>query len=385
MDIIHNVPSFRKIDPYGRAFDVNVVAGASTVPVRAVAGDTIDFYFPDGFIDLSTLSMFFKYYLLPYTTPKGGTAQALPKDAETMIQTLEVYLGGKRVNHITNYNQIFNIMSLYGWDAEFRTNRDNYQNVWNNGRTSSATDLDGVQFCCERWLGLLGLPIVLDTRTWGSLHIKITLSPANISTSNHSSHSWGVSDLFMRVKYYENYDGDLPTYLEFDEFKSILTREPSYTQKTNLIVNSSRIDYAIARCLRLDAYQKASGLASLTGNTIYFGTVANQIDNWNISVNNNNIFKYKPSVADGVKTVLDMMESRSVNAPFILTSGAMAYERMWVCGAPLGFVNEVPQQVEIGFMTEGIVGAPVVCFPFLAVKTTSSLEKTKDGQIIHLV
>jgi hypothetical protein len=382
MDIIHNVPSYVKIEPYGHSQDVNVVAGASTVAVRAVAGDTLDFYFPKGYIDLKTLSMFFKYFCLPFSVAKSGVTQALPKDAECMIQTLEVFLGGKRVNYISNYNQIFHLLSTYGADAEYRTNRDTFQNVWNNGRTSTTTDLDNVQFCCEKWLGLLGLPVVLDTHTLGQLHIKITLAPAYITTSNSQLHSWGMADLFMRVKYYENYDGDLPNYLEFDDFKSILERSTTYHQKINLIVNSSRIDYALGRTLRSDIYSKPNALAF--GTVVTFGTFANEVASWNFTVNNNNIFRYRPTPADGIKTVLDMLPSKSMNAPSVAASGNAAFERHWVCGADLGFVSDIPQQVEIGFVTEGI-NATGNCFPLLIVKTTSSIEIGRDGQVIHQV
>lgn len=386
MDIIHNVPSYLKIEPYGRTQDVNVVAGASTVPVRAVAGDTLDFYFPKGYIDLRTLGMLFKYYCLPYSVAKTGTAQAIPKDTECMIQTLEVYLGGRRVNYIQNYNQIFYLMSLYGFDAEFRTNRDNYTNIWTNGRTAQATDLDGIQYCCEKWLGLLGLPVVLDTHTWGQLHIKITLAPTSITTSNSTSHSWGVSDLFMRVKYYENYNGDLPSHLEFDDFKSILERSSNYNSKTTITVNSSRIDYVLARALRFDAFNKASGLAVGTGTVTSFGATANYIDAWNITVNNNPVFRYRPSIADGVKTVLDMMPSRTINTNIAFSTAQTAFERQWVCGAELGFTSEIPQQVEIGFTMEANAsGLSVACLPLVIVKTTSSLELDRSGQVIHKV
>lgn len=386
MDIIHNVPSYLRIEPYGRTQDVNVVAGASTVPVRAVAGDVLDFYFPKGYIDLRTLGMLFRYWLLPFGIAKSGTSQALPKDTECLIQTLEVYLGGKRVNQIQNYNQIFALLSLYGFDAEFRTNRDNYTNIWTNGRTAQATDLDGLQFCCEKWLGLLGLPVVLDTYTWGQLHIKITLAPSSVTTSNHTGHSWGLSDLFMRVKYYENYNGDLPSHLEFDDFKSILERSPNYNTKTNLTVNSSRIDYVLGRLLRFDAFNKASGLGVSTGNVTAFGTVASNIDAWNISVNNNNIFRYRPSIADGIKSVLDFMPSKSINTGIVFNAAVTAFERQWVCGAELGFTSEIPVQVEIGFVTEATTaGLSVACLPLLIVKTTSSLELDRNGQVIHKV
>lgn len=384
MDIIHNVPNYFKVDPYGKAFDINVTAGASTVAIRAVAGDTLDFYFPKGYIDLKTLGMYFKYFCLPYTTAKSGTTQSLPKDTECMIQTLEVYLGDKRVNWIQNYNQMFFLWSLYGADADFRANRDSVLNMHNNGRATPVTDLDGVQFCMEKWLGLLGLPIVLDTYKWGQLVVKVTLAGAHITTSNSTAHSYGVSDVYMRAKYLENYNGDLPNYLEFDDYKSIISREPSYNQKTNLIVNSARIDYALGRVLRFDAFNKANIFAIGTGSVPAFGTTVdgNNLRNWNFSVNNKNIFRYNPSVGEGVKTVLDLMESKAINTNIQITNSFPNFDRVWACGTELGFVNEYPVQVEIGFTTEGTGG---LCFVILIVKTTSSLEMTKDGQIVHLV
>jgi hypothetical protein len=385
MDTLHNVPSYVKVDPYGRVTDVNVVAGASTVAVRAVAGDTLDFYFPKGYIDLSTLAMYFRYFCLPYSVAKSGTAQSLPKDTECMIQTLEVYLGGKRVNWIQNYNQMFFLWSLYGADAEFRANRDAVLNMHTNGRASQVADLDGVQFCIEKWLGILGLPIVLDTHKWGQLVVKVTLAGPHITTSNSTLHSYGLSDVYMRVKYLENYNGETPSYLEFDDFKSIMNREPNYNQKTTLTVNSSRIDYALGRILRFDAFNKGNGFAIGAGTVTTFGTTVdgNNVRTWNFSVNNNNVFRYNPSVAEGVKTVLDLMHSKSINTNTQVTNGFPNFDRQWVCGAELGFINEYPVQAEIGFLTESSTSVPG--FALLIVKTTSSLEMDKDGNIVHLV
>lgn len=384
MDIIHNVPNYVRIDPYGKAVDVNVTAGASTVAVRAVAGDTLDFIFPKGYIDLRSLSLFFKYFCLPYSVAKSGTTQGLPKDTECLIQTLEVYLGGKRVNHITNYNQIFFLMSLYGFDANFKASREVVANMFTNGRASTVTDLDGVQFCMDKWLGLLGLPIVLNTHKWGDLLVKITLAGTHVTTSNSTLHSWGMNDAYMRVKYYENYTGDDTNYLEFDDFKSIMTRELNYNQKTNLIVNSSRIDYVLARPIRFDAYSKASGFGIGSGTITLFGTTAESLlRTWNISVNNVNIFRYNPTLSDGIQTVLDIMNNKAINTNLQVASPYFEFGRQWVCGAELGFVNEKPVQVEIGFITEG--SATTACLPLVIVKTTSSLEMTRDGQIVHLV
>jgi hypothetical protein len=120
-----------------------------------------------------------------------------------MLQSLEVYLGGTKMNYINNYGQIFNLLSTYAFGAEHQIYRGTYQNNWVNGRVAGAANLDGVQFCMQKWLGLLGLPVVLDTNKLGQLHIRLTLAPSWITNSNSSIHSWGIYDTYMKVKYIE--------------------------------------------------------------------------------------------------------------------------------------------------------------------------------------
>lgn len=272
---------------------------------------------------------------------------------------------------------------MYAFDADFRTSRDNYGNIWTNGRPSAATTLDGVQFACTKWLGLLGLPSVLDTHTFGQLHVRITLAPSYVTTSINAAHSWGINDVFMRVKYYENYEGELPSYLEFDDFKSVLERSSTYNQKVNLLVNSSRIDYAIARNLWVNYTLKQSNLSVDSGTTAYFTSTADLITSWNISVNNNNLYRYKPSSNEGIQALKDIFKTRAVNPNQTLTTQQKAFDRCWGCGVELGFTSDIPQQFEIGYTTEG--NATTVNFPILIVKTTSSLEIGSNGEIVHRV
>lgn len=385
MAILHNVPSYVKVEPYGNTQDKAIVAGASTVTVRAVAGDALDFYFPRGYIDLTSLAMMFRYYVLPYTTAVTANTQALPKDCECLIQKLEVFLGDKKVNDINNYTQIFFILSMFAFDAEFRTNRDTYTNVWNNGRTTvTGNTVEGTQFCLEKWLGLLGKPIVLDTNKLGQLHIKITLAGAYITSSNNAAHSWGIGDVFMRVKYYTNYNKELPRYIEFDDYKSIITRSPSYNQTTELIVNSSRIDYVIGRVLRSDAFGKSIGLVADVGSTAHFGSFAGNVSSWNFTVNNTPLHRYTPTTADGLMSMYDIFKPhRSVNSGVAITNTARAYQALWTCGAEVAFQSEIPEQVEIKFITDGNTAS--ACLPLLIAKTTASLEIKDDGTIVQKV
>ncbi|KXZ46494.1 hypothetical protein GPECTOR_43g931 [Gonium pectorale] len=65
----------------------------------AVAGDCLRFTIPQGVWDLSTLRLWF-------LATMNGTAnnQSLPRDVETLIETLEVWVGDARVQTIQYYN-----------------------------------------------------------------------------------------------------------------------------------------------------------------------------------------------------------------------------------------------------------------------------------------
>ena len=61
----------------------------------AVAGDILRFTLPHGVWDLSTLRLWF-------LATMHGTAnnQSLPRDVETLVETLEVWIGTERVQTI---------------------------------------------------------------------------------------------------------------------------------------------------------------------------------------------------------------------------------------------------------------------------------------------
>jgi hypothetical protein len=384
MDIIHNVPSYVKVEPYGKTTEFNATFNGVTKSVSAVAGDVLDFYFPKGYIDLNSLSMMFKYMNIGTGT---GTAQGLPKDTECMIDRLEVYLGDKKVNDIINYNQIFYILSWYASSAEFVAQRQSIRNIYTNGRPVVATSLDNYRFCCEKWLGLLGQNVVLDTHTLGQLRVCVTLANSYVTSSTSPLNSYGVRDVYMKVKYYENYKGDLPKYIEFDEFKSIKTRMASYNQKTELIVSNNRIDYVLARTLFESHLTKASALSADLVTTNAFVGRGENIAYWNILVNNNPIFKFRPDAQDAFNVMSDIFHDKTKNMSQVVSTDAGLFNRSWTCGAELGFVNEKKEQVEISFVTESVI--PVVTsginFPLVIVKCTSSLQIHPDGYIQHII
>lgn len=382
MNTIHNVPSYVKVEPYGRTQPNTITIAGGVVNAQVIANDTMDFYFPKGFIDLSSLHMLFKYICLPFGVTLGGNAQALPRDAECLIERLEVFLGGRRINNIANYNQIFHLMSSYGFDAEHQLYRQAYRNNWVNGSVAVATTLNDTTFCCQKWLGLLGLPIVLDTHTLGQLHVKLTLGASYITTSNNAAHSWGMNDVYMKVKYFDKYNGDLPRYIEWDDYKSTNSFEVAGRINNELKVTSSRINWALCKLLRADSRTKYNVIDGGANTTIAFlGMNAGGLSNWNISVNNNPIYRYRATPADALSSVQDIFGKASANLGLTTTTSSQSTDRVLAAGARLDFVNEVPEEVEISITMETNASS----FSYMIVQTTSSLEISPNGQVIHNV
>ena len=376
MNIIHNVPSYVKVEPYGNTVKFDATVNGGTKTVNSVAGDILDFYFPTGYIDLKSLAMMFKYYTIGTTS---GTAQALPKDTECLIDRLEVHLGNTKIHDIANYNQIFFLLSSYAFDAEFGTQRAQYRNVYTNGRPAAATTLDGVRFCCDKWLGLLGQNIVLDTHNLGQLRIRITLAPSAVTSSNSAANSWGLSDIYFKVKYIENYYGELPKYIEFENFKSIKTQRSNYTQTTNFIMSCKQLDYVLARPLFASHLTKSTINTDLLSSA-YFASTGEMIGHWNILINNNPVFKYRTDSQDALNTINDIFPHACKNIGVQSQSEQSGFNRSWVCGSEIGFVNEKNEQIEIGFVTEPQgSGFSTICYPLVIAKCTSTINLHPAG------
>lgn len=374
---MNNIPSYCRIEPYGNTSVFDTTVNGVTKTVNAEAGDTLDFYFPKGYIDLTTLAMLFKYINIGTLS---GTSQALPKDTECLIDRLEVFLGDTQIHNIANYNQLFYILSTYAFPPEFTTVRSNFRNVYNNGRPVLATTLDGVRFCMDKWVGLLDENIILDTKTLGQLHIRMTLGGANVPSSNSVLNSWGMTDIYMKVKYYENYDGELPSRLEFDNFKSIKLQQRNYRQSTTLIMNCKQIDYVLARPLFASHLVKQTTLNTDIGTTTCFVTNAEMIGYWNILINGNPIFKFRPDAQDALSSMGDLFPYGCGNGAILSATEQSAFNRAWCCGSEVAFINDKDEEIEISFVTEPQgAGSTTSCYPLIIGKCTSTIDINAGG------
>jgi hypothetical protein len=174
--------------------------------------------------------------------------------------------------------------------------------------------------------------------------------------------------------------------LEFNDFKSIKTQATNYNAQASIMVNAKRIDYVLARTLFANHLQKSTALNVDMGTVNCFVSQGEYIGSWNILVNNQPVFKYKPDTQDAVHSLTDLFHETGKNMYNIMGTENQAFHRHTTCGTELGFINEKQEQVEISYVTEpsSVVGASTTtCFPYLCVKSTSSIEFGGYGNVKH--
>ena len=156
-------------------------------------------------IDLSTFTMDFKGYTQHNGTSSVGPlgycqSRFFPRNTQSLIETLEIKIGGQTRQLINNYGYIYNILNDYttGTDA---TNKNRIgQNADPSCKyyysksgvrrrcgypvglisdSKSANDQD--DYTIRNWLGFFqGSTSIIDTSMFGQLDLEITLAPAGV-------------------------------------------------------------------------------------------------------------------------------------------------------------------------------------------------------------
>jgi len=158
-------------------------------------------------IDLSTFTMDFKGYTQHNgtngvaTSPSGYCqTRFFPRNTQSLIETLEIKIGGQTRQLINNYGYIYNILNDFttGTDATNKNrigqNADpscKYYSSRSGARRrcgfpiglisepKSANDQD--DYTIRNWLGFFqGSTSIIDTSMFGQIDIEITLAPAGV-------------------------------------------------------------------------------------------------------------------------------------------------------------------------------------------------------------
>jgi len=359
----YNVKHVR-IDPYG---------------ITSAGPDTIlDFNIPQGgFIDLSSLAMLFTFTI-------NAGSKMLSKDAESVIQTLEVFVNGQLVNKINNYQQAFRVLSDYAFDANETVFRGTYRNCMVNGNPASASWTNST-FCCTKWLGWLGSGAIVDTSK-NAIHIRITVSPRFIISSATGTDTFTMSNVRMRAIFYQKYEGELQTTFTYPEFASTMQvfGSNAYMEST-LKVISDNVDYVFG--FNTDS-SALSGLTSTTadGLTRFFFRRSQSVDSWNMKVNGKLIFPGDLSAVEGqiiARTVFPNGMQNIGNvvgtsaSTIAMTTGldqGLVPNIKFIACSPIKFKSDTMEEVEISFYTRGSGYTNIPQYLFIKYDKTLTLR-----------
>lgn len=263
----------------------------------AAAGDIVTFVIPQGVYDLSSL----KFWLTASMNGTGGN-QSLPRDVETMIEQLEVYVGDTKVQYTPYYNQLVRILLDYDRNAnEVRKRHLLSNSMWINNALGNGTGLNSVSgtlFCMNKWFGFLGCGETVNTSLMGPIRIVMTLAPNNVLLSNITNAVYTLADMHMTLETMDAADY-VPKSIEFDNFKTMMQQNNSYQTQTQLNVSTRHLDYLLATFLPSDWKTKAIANTTDNGSSYYFthGSAGASFPSlgWNFRVNGANVLNYNPN------------------------------------------------------------------------------------------
>jgi hypothetical protein len=334
--LLPNTSKYAQVLPYGNQGNIR-------------PDDVIDFYMPQmGFLHLKSLHLYYD------VTFSNTGSVAWPRDSESVIQRLEVFVNGALVNCIDNYQQIYRILSDYGYfGAENGLSRYIMRNGLLNGSVTAFTaGTSTYPFYCNNWLGVLGEDGIVDLSK-NNIHIRITVSPRQIIASPSQNDTFSLSNVYLTCKYYEQFTGDITKEINFADFRSIVQNNPTTSQETYLKIFTKNVDYVVGTILRTTNKTISTGITSSIGNTRFFardGTPAN-FSTWNFKVNQRPVYNYQPRIVESVDSMLDLYPKGLRDNNLSVQSGIAIYSDSFACGALVGFINEEPEEVELSFTT----------------------------------
>ena len=362
-----------KVLPYGASELKRITISGSTFSAHAFAGNTMSFQFPEGIIDLSTLTFLFKYARLG-----GPSNDTVPRDTECLIDELEVCLGDTVVNKIQNHQQLYWLISTYGRPADWQVSGTTWRRLWTNRRIETANVINW-PFAMDSFLGFLGSGATIDTRKMGRLTVRMRLADNATVSSSTAANSWGMNDAFFRVTYLPDTFQGATERVQFDDYTSMRMAFPGYDTRNTLIVDGrKRLDWVAARLVNVFNHdQKATGFDAGVGLTPRFVATGANVAHWDFLVNGTPLHTYKPvGHEEGIAAMSEVFPNGAVNVVSANAIPENLISRPWACGARLDLPQrEDDGQHEIAFETQAASGAGAFpCYSWVYVKSTSVLE-----------
>ncbi len=357
-----------KVQPFGRSIPKPVTVAGTTGLMQAAFGETLEFYFNDGVIDLSTLRLLFTHVR---AGPINTALESQPRDTECCIEKLEVLLGNTVIESIEDHHMLFFILSTWAMDGDFQVDGNSYQRAWTNRRLlSTGRDLNGVPFCAEKFIGFLGSGAIIDTRRTGKLTIRLRLVPQTFITTSNSQNIHGIRDVFFRVAYLPD---DTPTSsrISFDTYDSTKVTHPSYNSRTTLVLDGrKRLKHVLARPMSTSTHLPRGSIVHVATNlTLNFLSNSELINDWNFSINEKRINAQDCSRNEGIASMKEVFPRGVVSIvpnSDLIQSETVGLNRSWSAAAVLDMTQrEDGGQHEIAFYTKGNSNIPQITYMFV--------------------
>ena len=274
-----------------------------------LADDTSTFTIPRGVYDLSTLKLWF------LATINGATVNqmSMPRDVETMIEVLQVFIDDREVQHIQHYNQIFRTIEDYNKDLTEHDHRCLLSNSYyiNSSANGPISNIKNSTFCMTKWLGLLGCKEIIDTNKIGQIRIVIKWAPNNVLVAAANS-TYNLDDVHMTLHRMDD-TSTAVSEIEYDDYKPLLQSNATYAQSTQMNVVSRKLDYVMAFFLPSDYKTRSSNITTnFLGTSFYFThgirspTQSFPSITWNFSINGKNLISYNPSSFQYIEFMKDI-------------------------------------------------------------------------------
>lgn len=354
------------------------------------AGDKITLVMPQGVYDMSTFKLWF-------LADVDGTAnnRSLPRDVETLCETMEVYIGDEQVQYTQHYNILFRLVQDFDNhrdDVEKRTYLSNSLYI-TTGLNSTQYNHSRQQFCMTKFLGFLGCKSVVDTRMMGPMRIVMTLAPNAVLLSSSAAATYILSDVYATVVEVDKDIGaQIPASIKFDNYDTTMQHNPNLQQSTDIFVRSKQLDYVVGTFL--PPTYKTTVVSTATdpvGTSRYFIRGLNNGStviplNFMFKLNNRNLITYYPREWQFIE-YMNMIPEFTNSGTFLGPSFARAgnannntrpswdiMNTMFACGVPLGGVD-ASGGVALSFET---TAQPTLSLrtnlTFVVAKCTSRLE-----------
>jgi len=354
-----------------------------------VANDTSTFVIPRGVFDLSTLKLWF----LATIDGANENQMSLPRDVETMIDNLQVSIDGRMVQEIQNYNQLFRILEDYNKNMSEHAHRGLLSNSFHlhSGLGNTIYNVSNTQYCMTKWIGLLGSGDLIDTNKIGRIEIKINWAQNNVMIAEGINVAYKLDNLYFTLQRLDN-SVQAPSQIEFDDYKTLLQSNLTYTQSTQMDVKSRKLDYVMSTFLfpnfkTMDIIRYTASV----GTSYYFihGSYTNnkpfpKLD-WNFSINGRNLISYNPPAEQYLEYMHDIFPGGTNFCSFVNRSGASlaitaqtAMQYYWATGVRTDM--DASEGINLAFNTYGISSdANNPNFSLLVAKTSSLLTVDQSG------